>query len=238
VGGSAEDGRWLEDALRPLGLAIAVVPLETAIGADAGARAHPAVVVLHERRRREDLLAALDRIRADPGLGSAPLVVVDHERDVERFTATVARGAAACFSPPIDPAQLRATVGRLARWRDEAHEVERRHRRRRPLLLRLDVHLPGEATTTGLLRDVSAIGCRLEMPVAVAPGTVLGLTPYGYDSSLEFRIGATARRCVELAPGVHAVACRFSGTGAVLAPRLFAIRPAGGAPAAGAAAPG
>jgi len=223
VGGSAEDGRWLEDALRPGGFPVSVLRLEDALGGPRTASV-PAVVVLHERRRREDLLAALDRVRADPVLGAVPLVVVCHERDVERFTAAVSRGAAACFSPPLDPAQLRSTIGRLARWRDGAGPVERRLRRRRPLLIRLDVHLPGDVTVAGLLRDVSTIGCRLETPCTVAPGTAIGLTPYGYDSSLEFRIGATVRRCVPLAPGVHVLACRFSGTGAVMAPRLFAVR--------------
>jgi len=227
VGGSPEDGRWLEDALRPSGLPVSSAGLEEAL---AGGRSAPppSVVVLHERRRREDLLAALDRLRTDPVLGQVPLVVVDHERDIERFTAAVARGAAACFSPPLDPAQLRATVARLARWRDEAGPVERRGRRRRPLLIRLDVHVPGQATTAGLLRDVSAIGCRLETAGAVAPGTPIAVTPYGYEESLEFRIGATVRRCVELGPGIHALACRFSGSGAVMAPRLFAVRPARG----------
>jgi CheY-like chemotaxis protein len=222
VGGSPEDGRWLEDALVPSGLPVTSCPLAEALAA----RERPAVVVLHERRRREDLLHALDRVRGHAVLGAAPLVVVDHERDVERFTAALAHGAAACFSPPLDPAQLRSTVARLARWRDGGSGKERRRRRRRPLLLRVDVHLPDGTVATGLLRDVSAMGCRLETPAAVAPGGAIAFTPYGYDASMEFRIGATVRRCVELAPGVHALACRFSGTGAVMAPRLFAVHPA------------
>ena len=42
----------------------------------------------------------------------------------------------------------------------------------------------------GLLRDVSGTGCRIEAPEGVAPGTEVSITPYGYDASLEFRIGA------------------------------------------------
>ena len=226
VGGSPEDGRWLEDALRPSGLPVTVRPLEDALAPrPAESRPRPDVVVLHERRRREDLLESLDRVHADPTLGSSPLVVVDHERDIERFTAALAHGAAACFSPPLDPVQLRSTVARLARWRDGGRAVERRGRRRRPLLLRMDVHLPDGAVVPGLLRDVSAIGCRVETSALVPPGAGIALTPYGYEASMEFRIGATVRRCVELAPGVHALACRFSGTGAVMAPRLFAVHP-------------
>lgn len=227
VGGSPEDGRWLEDALRPTGLPIVVRPLDEALaaGGATGARPRVDVVVLHERRRREDLLAALDRIRGDPALRDAPLVVVDHERDIERFTAAVARGAAACLSPPIDPAHLRLTVTRLARWSNTPGGDERRTRRRRPLLLRIDLRLPDKRVLEGLMRDVSATGCRVEIAERVAPGTEVSITPYGYDASLEFRIGAVVRRYVLVQPGLHMLACRFVGSGAVMAPRVFALRP-------------
>jgi hypothetical protein len=177
----------LEDALAP-------PPSET--------RPRPDVVVLHERRRREDLLESLDRVHADPALGGSPLVVVDHERDIERFIAAVGRGAAACVCPPLDPAYLRATVTRLARWRDGKGSGDRRRRRRRPLLLRVDVHLPDARVLVGLLRDVSGAGCRIESPERVAPGTEVSITPYGYDASLEFRIGAVVHRHLEPAPGI------------------------------------
>jgi CheY-like chemotaxis protein len=225
VGGSPEDGRWIEDALRPSGLAVTMRPLEDALAPSAaGSRPRPDVVVLHERRRREDLLESLDRVHADPALGDAPLIVVDHERDIERFIAAVGRGAAACVCPPLDPVHLRATVCRLARWRDGKGSRDRRRRRRRPLLLRVDVHLPGDRVLVGLLRDVSGTGCRIESPERVAPGTEVSITPYGYDASLEFRIGAIVHRHLEPEPGQHVLACRFAGTGAVMAPRLFAVR--------------
>lgn len=236
VGGSAEDGRWLEDALRATALPISVRSLDEVLDAGSGdaPALRPSVVVLHERRRREDLLDALDRVRAHLVLGSVPLVVVDHERDIERFTAAVARGAAACVSPPLDPAHLRATVVRLARWRDApGGRRERRQRRRRPLLLRVDVHLPSEGgVLSGLLRDVSSSGCRVEAPQAVRPGTAVAITPYGYDASLEFRVAAVVRRHAEIERGLHVLACRFAGTGAVMAPRLFGIK-AGARVAAG-----
>jgi CheY-like chemotaxis protein len=230
VGGSPEDGRWIEDALRPSGLAVTMRPLEDALAPSAaGSRPRPDVVVLHERRRREDLLESLDRVHADPALGDAPLIVVDHERDIERFIAAVGRGAAACVCPPLDPVHLRATVCRLARWRDGKGSRDRRRRRRRPLLLRVDVHLPGDRVLVGLLRDVSGTGCRIESPERVAPGTEVSITPYGYDASLEFRIGAIVHRHLEPEPGQHVLACRFAGTGAVMAPRLFAVRGPSGA---------
>jgi CheY-like chemotaxis protein len=225
VGGSPEDGRWLEDALRPSGLAVTIRSLEDALAPPPSeTRLRPDVVVLHERRRREDLLESLDRLHADPALGETPLVVVDHERDIERFIAAVGRGAAACVCPPLDPAHLRATVTRLARWRDGKGSGDRRRRSRRPLLLRVDVHLPDARVVVGLLRDVSGTGCRIESPERVAPGTEVSITPYGYDASLEFRIGAIVHRHLEPDPGNHVLACRFTGTGAVMAPRLFAVR--------------
>lgn len=234
VGGSPEDGRWLEDALRPSGLPVVVRSLDDALAPRPALKQpiHPSVVVLHERRRREDLLASLERLRADPVLARAPLLVVDHERDIERFTAAVSRGAAACVCPPLDPAHLRATVVRLARWRDGGGPVERRQRRRRPLLLRVDVHLPGERALQGLLRDVSSSGCRVETPEAMRPGTEVAIAPYGYDAALEFRVAAQVRRHAQLKAGLHMVAFRFVGTGAVMAPRLFAVRPAEARPAA------
>ena len=201
--------RSLEDALAP-------PPSET--------RVRPEVLVLHERRRREDLLESLDRLHADPALGETPLVVVDHERDIERLIAAVGRGAAACVCPPLDPAHLRAIVTRLARWREKKGSRDRRGRRRRPLLLRVDVHLPDARVLVGLLRDVSGTGCRIESPEGVAPQTEVSITPYGYDASLEFRLGAIVQRHLEPAPGQHVLACRFTGTGAVMAPRLFAVR--------------
>lgn len=229
VGGSPEDGRWLEDALRPSGLPIVVRGIDDALAPrdERERRPHPSVVVLHERRRREDLLDSLDRVRADPALGRVPLVVVDHERDIERFTAAVSRGAAACVCPPLDPAHMRATVSRLARWREAVGPGDRRRRRRRPLLLRVDMHLPGGRVLGGLLRDVSTSGCRIESPERVEPGTAVAITPYGYDASLEFRIGAVVRRNAALAPDLHMLACGFAGTGAVLASRIFAIRAPG-----------
>ena len=225
VGGSPEDGRWLEDALKPSGLAVTVRSLEDALAPPASeTRLHPDVLVLHERRRREDLLESLDRLHADPALGDTPLVVVDHERDIERLIAAVGRGAAACVCPPLDPAHLRAIVTRLARWREKKGSRDRRGRRRRPLLLRVDVHLPDARVLVGLLRDVSGTGCRIESPERVAPHTEVSVTPYGYDASLEFRLGAIVQRHLEPSPGQHVLACRFTGTGAVMAPRLFAVR--------------
>lgn len=234
VGGSAEDGQWIEDALRPSGLPVSVRPLADVLAfrRPRPGSPRPEVLILHERRRREDLLDSLDRLHAHPTLGRVPLVVIDHERDIERFTAAVARGAAACLCPPLDPAHLRATVSRLARWREGEGTAERRRRRRRPLLLRVDVLLPGGRALEGLMRDVSATGCRLETSERVAPRTEVSITPYGYDASLEFRIGAVVRRQLEVERGLHMLACRFVGTGAVMAPRLFAVKaPAGKAEA-------
>jgi hypothetical protein len=88
----------------------------------------------------------------------------------------------------------------------------------------VDVHLPDARVLVGLLRDVSGTGCRIESPEGVAPQTEVSITPYGYDASLEFRLGAIVQRHLEPAPGQHVLACRFTGTGAVMAPRLFAVR--------------
>ncbi|HUG52651.1 MAG TPA: PilZ domain-containing protein [Vicinamibacteria bacterium] len=234
VGGCPEDGRWLEDALRPSGLPVAVLSLDQALAlrSSGPGRIRPTVVILHERRQREDLLATLDQFRRHPVLRRAPLVVVDREKDIERFTAAVAHGAAACICPPFDPVQLRGTVARLARWRDKAATGEQQLRRRRPLLLRVDLHLPGERVVEGLLRDVSNTGCRVEAPADALPGTDVAITPYGYDSSMEFRVSARVRRHTETEPGRHMLACRFVGTGALMAPRLFAVQPLSAAPPA------
>ena len=53
----------------------------------------------------------------------------------------------------------------------------------------------------------------------------MSITPYGYDASLEFRISAVVRRYLALEGRLHMLACRFTGTGAVMAPRLFALQP-------------
>ena len=150
-------------------------------------------MVLHERRRREDLLESLDRVHADPALGGSPLIVVDHERDIERFIAAWDGGGGLRVSAPRSrlPAGDGDPPGALARRKGIA---DRRGRRRRPLLLRVDVHLPDARVLVGLLRDVSGAGCRIESPERVAPGTEVSITPYGYDASLEFRIGAVVQR--------------------------------------------
>src|SRR4029453_3646087 len=65
VGGRPGDGRWLEGALRPRGLAVTVRSLEDALAPPPSeTRVRPEVLVLHERRRREGLLDSLDPLHA------------------------------------------------------------------------------------------------------------------------------------------------------------------------------
>ena len=126
VGGSPEDGRWLEDALRPSGLTV-TRPLAGRGAGPAGRRGGPA----RAGRRRPSRAAAagrppgLARPRCAPTPRSAasPLVVVDHERDIERFTTAVSRGAPpACVRPWIP-----RTCGRPSPvWRAGATKAGRR----------------------------------------------------------------------------------------------------------------
>ena len=182
VGGSPEDGRWLEDALRPSGLAV-TRPVAGGCARRSRVRAPPAA-----GRRRPSRAAAAGGSAGIPrprARGSrAGRLAAGRGGPRARHRALHrggGRGAAACVCPPLDPAYLRATVTRLARWRDGKGSGDRRRRRRRPLLLRVDVHLPDARVLVGLLRDVSGTGCRIESPERVAPGH------RGFDHALRIR---------------------------------------------------
>jgi CheY-like chemotaxis protein len=192
---------------------------------DLGGAAPPALVVVDDRRARAERLEALARLRAQPALVGVPLLVVSEDCGIDSFGGAIARGASAFVRSPLDPAELRDAVLRLAAWRDEAPPAGAspvRRGRRRPLLLGVDVDVPGRGLARALMVDASASGCRLEMDEPVDAFTTLGIIPRACEDSTEIRLAGTVQWS-RPARGGHWVAVRWTGTAGVLARRILGL---------------
>jgi CheY-like chemotaxis protein len=180
----------------------------------------PAVIVLDDPRPRPERRSSQLRLRSHPALSGVPLLVLSEDCSIDSFGGAIARGAAAFLHLPADPAELEETAQRLAAWRRRRPATEGRRAGRRPLLLSADLDVPGRGIVRGRIVDVSATGCRLEAPHAIAPGTTLGIVPRSCEDSTDIRLGGRVRWSRPSRAG-STVAVRWTGTASVVARRLF-----------------
>lgn len=220
VGPDSPDRAWLESVLMRGGLEVAACSEEELLAMPD--IVPPQIVVLDDSSRREERMASFSNLRAHAALVGTPLVVLAYDADIESFSAAITRGAAAYMAKPVPPEEIVSVVHKITGWLSSVDRTEKRRRLRRPLLMRVDVSVDGrEGAVAGQMIDVSAKGCRVELPWALDEGAGLRLTLYGLEGSTDLRLGGEVRWHRPVPGGAHVVGIRFTGTSAVMASRLL-----------------
>lgn len=187
----------------------------------------PTLLVLDDDRPRRERLATQLRLGSHPSLLGVPVLVVSADCTIDSFGSALAAGAAAFLPRPVDVEELKEAAQRLAQWRVPAQPGEVRRGTRRPLLLGVDVDAPPRTERVrGRIVDVSASGCRIELPHPMPPGTRLGIVPRSCTDSTDIRLAGTVRWS-RPAGAAYAVAVRWTGTAGLVARRLLGLTPAG-----------
>lgn len=219
VGVPGSDRDWVETTLLRAGFVVAASS-EAELRAG-GAVAPPTLVVQDDAGGGEARLAQLTRLTAHPGLRGVPLLTLAYDADVESYTGAI-RVAAAYLVKPVDPDELVDVVRRLDGWRLRADETEKRRSARRPLIMKVHVRLREQKRDVpGQLLDVAGGGCRVELPEAVEPGTLVRVVLHTRDESMHVALGAETRWCRPTPGGLHEAGLRFTGTTAMMAGRLL-----------------
>ena len=191
------------------------------------ALSRPALLVLDEDRPRRERVATQLRLASHPSLARVPVLVISADCSIDSFGSAIAAGAAAFLPRPLDAAELKEAAQRLASWRRPTRRSDVPRGTRRPLLLGVDVDAPPRTESLrGRIVDVSASGCRIELPHPMPPGTRVGIVPRSCTDSTEIRLGGTVRWS-RPAGTAHAVAVRWTGTAGLVARRLLGLAPAG-----------
>jgi response regulator RpfG family c-di-GMP phosphodiesterase len=178
--------------------------------------------VLDDPGGSSERLATLRRLLAHPSLQGVPIVVISPDGDIDSYSGTLTKGAAAYIVKPVVSDELVGIVRKLSEWVDTTLRTEKRRRMRRPLLMRVDVDVRSrKVKLAGQLIDVSGGGCRIEVTEPVAVGEAIRIILHGYDASTYVALGADVRWSREGANGTHLIGCRFSGTTALLAGKLL-----------------
>jgi CheY-like chemotaxis protein len=221
VGSPSPQRTVLVEALAAAGLAVEARGEDDLHGARSATK--PALVVLDDSRGREERLATQRRLRAHPQLHAVPVLVVSGDCGIDSFGGAFGAGASAFLRLPLDAADLQDVARRLATWeRPRTPPGTRPAAPRRPLLLDVDVELPGHPAVRGRIVDASATGCRMELPVAVPEGTGLGIVPRSCEDSTGIKLGGKTR-WARRTPDGYAVAVRWTGTSAILARRILGL---------------
>ena len=219
VGASTQDRSWVEGTLLRGGLDV-----RTHTEADVLVERNvppPHLIVLDDSGTRPERMATLRRLQAHPALKGVPVVMLAYDSDIDSFTDAITKGASAYLVKPVGPDELVAVARRLLGWVGSADHTERRRRGRRPLIVKVEVHLRAKKTRVmGQLLDVSGTGCRVEMPLEVGTGDLLRLVLQGQDDSTHVALGVDVRWC-RPAKRAFVAGCRFTGTTALLAGKLL-----------------
>jgi DNA-binding response OmpR family regulator len=220
VGPDSPDRAWLESVLMRGGLEVAACTEDELLAMPD--IVPPQIVVLDDSSRREQRMASFANLRAHPALVGTPVVVLAYEADIDSFSGAITRGAAAYLAKPVPPEEVVAVVHKITGWLSSVDRTERRRRLRRPLLMRVDVSVDGRGgSVAGQMIDVSANGCRIELPWALAEGSLVRLTLYGLEGSTDLTLAGEVRWGRPVPGGSHVAGLRFTGTSAVLAGRLL-----------------
>jgi twitching motility two-component system response regulator PilG len=169
-------------------------------------------------------LAALQRLGAHPPLAGAPLLVLADDDGVNGLTGAVLRGASACLAKPVDPAGLAAAAERLLEWSPTPPDGESRKRRRRPLLLDVEVH---ERETgrhaEGRLVEASSGGCRLELPMLLEPGCRVRIVLRARGQATHVALGGEVRWAQAGEDGRRAAGVQFNTSTLLVAAKVLGL---------------
>jgi CheY-like chemotaxis protein len=219
VGPASQDRAWVEGTLLRGGLSV-----RTATEADALVErnlAPPRLVVIDDSGARPERMATLRRLQAHPALKGVPILMLAYDSDIDSFTDAITKGTSAYLVKPVGSEELVAVARRLSGWVGTIDRTERRRRSRRPLIIKVEIHLRAQkAVLMGQILDVSGTGCRVELPAEVQKGDLLRLVLQGQDDSTHVALGVDVRWC-RPAKGSYLAGCRFTGTTALLAGKLL-----------------
>jgi CheY-like chemotaxis protein len=182
----------------------------------------PVLFVLDDPGGQDERMASMRRLLNHPALRGVPLIVLSPDTDIDSYSGTLTKGAAAYLVKPVQPAELVEVVRKLYEWVGTHDRTEKRRRLRRPLIMRVDVDIRStKEKVGGHLIDVSGGGCRIELGVAIDVGESIRIILHGYDASTYVALGGEVRWQKKVAEGVYAIGCRFTGTTALLAGKLL-----------------
>jgi CheY-like chemotaxis protein len=220
VGRSDAERHALEQTLRGFGIEVfAGTEADVLVTTDL---MPPVLFVLDDAGGQDDRLASMRRLLAHPSLRGVPMIVLSPDSDIDSYTGTLTKGAAAYLVKPVPPAELVEIVRKLYEWVGTHDRTEKRRRLRRPLIMRVDVDVRSTRERIGgHLIDVSGGGCRIEIGTAIEIGEAIRIILHGYDASTYVALGADVRWQKKVAEGVYAIGCRFTGTTALLAGKLL-----------------
>jgi CheY-like chemotaxis protein len=183
--------------------------------------APPHLVVIDDSGSRAERMATLRRLQAHPALKGVPVLMLAYDSDIDSFTDAITKGTSAYLVKPVGPDELVAVARRLSGWIGTIDKTERRRRGRRPLIMKVEIHLRAQHTRLmGQILDVSGTGCRIELPAEVQKGDLLRLVLQGQDDSTHVALGVDVRWC-RPTKGGYLAGCRFTGTTALLAGKLL-----------------
>jgi DNA-binding response OmpR family regulator len=220
VGPDNRDRAWVETTLLRGGLEVAAATeADVLVTKDL---LPPRLMVVDDSASREARSAMLRRLQGHPALKGVPLIVIAYEGDVDSFTDAITKGVSAYLVKPVNGDELITLAHRLAGWLDVTDRTERRRRLRRPLIMKIEVDLRArKVKVMGQVTDVSAGGCRIEIPEPVVQGDALRVILHSQDSSTHVAMGVEVRWTKQIAEGLYAAGCRFTGTTALLAGKML-----------------
>lgn len=191
----------------------------------------PALVILDHQGSKDALQDVQRRLMSAPQLMGVPLLVLAYASDVDSFSGAITKGAAGYLVKPADPKELLSTVRHLSGWLETQGRTEKRRHLRRPLVMKLDVDIRSQKLKVpGQMLDVSSRGCRIEVAQVVPRGGRLRLVLRAPEGSTNVALGAYVRWSRPAAGGGCQLGLRFTGTTAVLAPRLLGVPVPGAMP--------
>lgn len=220
VGVETADRDWVETTLLRGGLAVA-----TATEGDVLATPRldpPRLVVLDDGGDATARLVTQRRLQLHPPLIGVPLLVLAYDGDVESYTASITRGASGYLVKPVSPEELVAVARRLAGWSLVPDRTERRRRLRRPMYMKVQLHLRSRgARTDARLCDASGGGCGVEVDEVLAAGEPVRVVLQAGDANTHVGLGAEVRWSRPGEDGRHRAGLRFTGSTAMLAAKLL-----------------
>lgn len=220
VGAETADRDWVEATLLRGGLAVATATVGDVLATPK--LDPPRLVVLDDCGDATARLVTQRRLQLHPPLLGVPVLVLAYDGDVESYSAAITRGASGYLVKPVTPEELVAVALRLAGWNLAPDHTERRHRLRRPMYMKVQLHLRSRGVRTDAsLCDASGSGCGVEVGESLAAGEPVRVVLQAGDANTHVGLGAEVRWSLPVAGGRHRAGLRFMGSTAMLAAKLL-----------------